>query len=42
MVNAATTEEVPSNQTAKKPSAKMLEVKTQDRSGRAVEAGNSY
>jgi len=42
MVDAAVTEEVPSNQAAKKPSAKMLEAKTLGRSGRAGEAGNSY
>ena len=42
MVDAAATEEVPSNQASKKTSAKMLEAKTQGRSGRAVEAGNSY
>jgi hypothetical protein len=42
MVDAADGEEVPSNRAANKPNAKMLEAKTQGRSGRAVEAGNSY
>ena len=42
MVDAAATEEVPSNQSAKKPSAKMLKARTKGRSRRAVEAGNSY
>ena len=41
MVDAVATEEVPSNQVAKKPSAKMLEAKTKGRRGRAVEAGNN-